>query len=68
MRACRKKRLSSENQAHMIAREMAKDGKFVQPYFCAQCKAWHTGTSKGLRKKRLDFLFDKIAAELRGEG
>lgn len=52
----------------MIAREMAKDGKFVQPYFCAQCKAWHTGTSKGLRKKRLDFLFNKIAAELRGEG
>ncbi|MGA1849454.1 hypothetical protein VH570_01285 [Sphingobium sp. HT1-2] len=47
---------------------MGDKGKFVQPYFCGQCKAWHTGTSKGLRRKRLDYLFDKIAQELATRG
>ncbi len=66
MRHCRKRPLASENEAYRVAREMGKKGKFVHPYFCTQCKRWHTGTSKGLRRKRLDYLFEQIAKELHG--
>jgi len=64
MKPCRKNRLPSENVAYAVAKRMGKKGKFVKPYHCAACKAWHTGTNRGLRAKRIDNLFDRIAAEL----
>lgn len=62
-RRCIKHRLPTENVAYQVAKSMAAQGKFVQPYLCDECKRWHVGTSAGLRRKRLDYLFDKIAAE-----
>lgn len=66
MRRCQKMPLPNEQAAFAVARKMGRKGKFVQPYFCLECKRWHTGTSKRLRSKRLDALFDQIAQELRG--